>query len=327
MDSTKAEVGYSHGGFSLDSTGAGAVSRGFDVFRHGWQTQVGDGFPLPTFSRATTGDFRVRSRVAKVRDVAITDLDSASVIRTAGTPYGYADQARMYVVRRGVWSLGGGPDRAEHTVPAGQFLLRHGPPLHFGAAPHTTVQILTLPSAVFDVRLRNRSFTASAGSAEMRLLLAHTNMVHATVTDLGPAGVHAAHGAMIELAKAVVAGRFDDAEAALRPPLVEAAKVLADSHLADPELSAAMLAGELNVSVRTLQRAFTVAGESVTSYIRHRRLEEARRALATRSRLPSVAELAAYWQFSDSSHFVRAFKKRYGQTPVEYARSVRAAGP
>ncbi|MFI6041037.1 helix-turn-helix domain-containing protein [Nocardia sp. NPDC051321] len=326
MDSAGTETGDSHGGFSLDSTGAGAVSRGFDNFRHGWQTQVGDAFPLPTFSQATTGDFRVRSRVAKVRDVAITDLGSASMIRTAGTPYGYADQVRMYVVRRGIWSLGGVPGRAEHTVPAGQFLLRHGPPLHFGAAPHTTVQILTLPSAAFEPRLRNRSVAESADSAEMRLLLAHTNMVHATVTDLGPAGVHAAHGALLELAKAVLAGRFDDAEPELRPALVYAAKVAADRLLTDPELSPALLARELHVSVRTLQRAFTMAGESVTGYIRHRRLEQARIALVTQPRLPSVAELAAHWQFSDSSHFIRAFKKRYGQTPVEYARSVRPAG-
>ncbi|ASR00023.1 hypothetical protein CGL27_09890 [Streptomyces sp. 11-1-2] len=35
----------------------------------------------------------------------------------------------------------------------------------------------------------------------------------------------------------------------------------------------------------------------------------------------SVSELAAHWQFADSSHFIRSFKKTYGQTPTEYARS------
>lgn len=275
MYGTGAEVADSRGGFSLDSTVPGTVPRGFDAFRHGWHTQVGDGFPLPTFSPATTGDFRVRSRVAKVHDVAITDLDSASVIRTAGTPYGYEDQVRMYVVRRGAWTLGGSPDRDEYTVSAGQFLLRHGPPLHFGTAPDTTVKILTLPSSMLEPRLRNKSITESADSAEMRLLTAHTNMVHATGADLGPAGVRAAHSALIELAKAVATGRFDDAEPLLSPALTQAAKVLADRRLTDPELSPAMLARELNVSVRTLQRAFTLVGESVATYIRHRRLEGA----------------------------------------------------
>ncbi|MFI1918334.1 helix-turn-helix domain-containing protein [Nocardia sp. NPDC020380] len=321
MNNTAAEIAETRGAFSLDSTVPGAGSHGFDVFRHGWHTQVGDAFPLPTFSTLTTGDFRVRTRVAKVLDVAITDLDSASVIRTGGTPLGYDDQVRIYVVRRGTWFLGGSPDRAEYTVAAGQFLLRHGAPLHFGAALDTTVQILTLPSAMLEPRLRNRSITESANSAEMRLLAAHTNMVHSTVGALGPAGLHAAHGALIELAKAVVAGRFDDTEPGLGPALVQAAKVLADRHLTDPELSPAMLARELNVSTRTLQRAFTTAGDSVTTYIRNRRLEQARRALTAPSPRPNVSELAAHWQFSDSSHFIRAFKKRYGQTPIEYARS------
>ncbi|MEU9882138.1 helix-turn-helix domain-containing protein [Streptomyces phaeochromogenes] len=324
MYGTGAEAADSRGGFSLDSTVPGTVPRGFDAFRHGWHTQVGDGFPLPTFSPATTGDFRVRSHVAKMRDVAITDLDSASVIRTAGTPYGYEDQVRMYVVRRGTWTLGGSPDRDEYTVSAGQFLLQHGPPMHFGAAPDTTVKILTLPSSVLEPRLRNKSITESADSAEMRLLTAHTDMVHATGADLGPAGVRAAHSALIELAKAVATGRFDDAEPLLSPALTQAAKVLADRCLTDPELSPATLARELNVSVRTLQRAFTLVGESVATYIRHRRLEEARRALTAPSLRATVSELAAHWQFSDSSHFIRAFKKRYGQTPAQYALSTGA---
>ncbi|WP_089512224.1 helix-turn-helix transcriptional regulator [Streptomyces sp. NBS 14/10] len=79
-----------------------------------------------------------------------------------------------------------------------------------------------------------------------------------------------------------------------------------------------MPARELNVSVRTLQRAFAAGGESVTAYIRERRLELARQALPA-SRL-AVSEIAAHWQFADSSHFSRAFKRRYGLTPPEYAR-------
>ncbi|MFD3309491.1 helix-turn-helix domain-containing protein [Streptomyces sp. NPDC058694] len=85
-----------------------------------------------------------------------------------------------------------------------------------------------------------------------------------------------------------------------------------------------MLARELNVSVRTLQRAFATTGGSVTAHIRRRRLEEACLALAVPSSRLSVSELAAHWQFADSSHFIRAFKQQYGQTPTEYARSNRA---
>ncbi|MDW6056915.1 helix-turn-helix domain-containing protein [Streptomyces sp. FXJ1.4098] len=108
-------------------------------------------------------------------------------------------------------------------------------------------------------------------------------MIHATIADLSPAGVHAAHSALIELAKAVARRRFDDVEPLLAPALAQAARDLANSHLTDAELSPTMLARELDVSIRTLQRAFAATGESLTAYIRHRRLEEARLALTAPS--------------------------------------------
>jgi AraC family transcriptional regulator, positive regulator of tynA and feaB len=306
----------------MDSTIPGGASHGFDDFRRGWETQVGDDFPLPTFSQATTRDFRVRGRAAKVRDVAITDVHCATTVQTAGTLRGVEDQVRLYVVRRGAWTLGGPPDRGQHTVSAGQFFLRHvGRPLHFETVPHTRAKIITMPGEMLKPLLGNRIITESADSAEVRLLVAHVNMVQTMMADLSPAGVQAAHSTLIELAKAVARRRFDDGEPQLVPALVQAAKDIANSQLADPELSPAMLARELHVSVRTLQRAFAAADESMTTYIRHRRLEEARLALTAPAGHLSVTELAAHWQFADSSHFIRAFKKHYGQTPTEYARA------
>jgi AraC-like DNA-binding protein len=306
----------------LDSTVRGAVPGGFDTFRSEWETQIGAAFPLPNFSPATTGDLRAKSRVAKLRDVAITDIHCASPLRTANPPGGGEDQVWMYVVRRGAWTFGELPDRGEHSISAGQFLFRHvGRPLHFETAPHTTTEILVLPSAPLLPLLGNRTITESADTAEVRLLVAHANMVHGILADLSPAGVHAAHSTLLELSKAVAVRRFDDVEPRLAPALVQAAKDLADSRLADRELSPSLLARELNVSVRTLHRAFATTGESVTAHIRHRRLEEARRALTASTSRLSVSELAAHWQFADSSHFSRAFKKHYGQTPTEYARS------
>ncbi|MEV7583702.1 helix-turn-helix domain-containing protein [Streptomyces erythrochromogenes] len=52
-----------------------------------------------------------------------------------------------------------------------------------------------------------------------------------------------------------------------------------------------------------------------------------RLALVSPSGRLSISELAAHWQFADGSHFTRAFKKQYGQTPTEYARSAGAAPP
>jgi AraC family transcriptional regulator, positive regulator of tynA and feaB len=322
MNSTGTQADGSRGAFFLDSTVSRAGRPGFDAFLRAWETRIGDGFRLPGFSAATAGDFRVRARAARVRDVAIVDIHGVSALRTDGKLNGIEDQVRMFVVRRGAWTIGGPLDRGDHTVSAGQFLLRHvGRPMDFQTLPGTVVKVLVLPATVLRPLLGNRSVSGPVDSAEIRLLTAHANTVEVTAPDLGQAGVEAAHSTLIELAKAVARGRFDDAEPLLAPALAQAAKDLADSRLADPGLSPAMLARELHVSASTLQRALASVGESAAAYIRQRRLEEARLALTAPSNRLSITELAAYWQFTDGSHLTRAFKKRYGQTPSEYARS------
>lgn len=326
MNGAGAVADGSRGAFALDSTIPGAVPRGYHAFRDAWETQVGAVIPLPSLSPAAVDDLRARARVTRLRDMVITDIHTASSLRTTA-PAGGGDQVWLHVVRRGAWMVGGPPDRGQQTISAGQFLLRHiGQPFHFETAPHTTRELLVLPSEPLAPLLGNRNITGPADTAEVRLLAAHAHMVHTTVADLGPAGVHAAHSTLIELAKAVFWQRFDDAEPLLAPALAQAAKELSDRRLTDPELTPTMLARELKVSVRTLQRAFATSGESPTAYIRRRRLEEARRALTTPSGRLSISELAAHWQFADTSHFTRAFKKHYGQTPTEYAHSTAGAG-
>ncbi|MDW6056914.1 hypothetical protein SAZ11_00775 [Streptomyces sp. FXJ1.4098] len=135
MDGAGAETDGSYGAFALDSTIPGAVPEGYDAFRREWETQIGAAFPVSKFSPATTGDLRARTRVAKLRDVVVTDIHSVSSLRTATPPGGVEDQVLLYVVGGGAWTLGELPDRSDHTVSAGQFLLRHvGRPLHFRTA-------------------------------------------------------------------------------------------------------------------------------------------------------------------------------------------------
>ncbi|MDR7383956.1 hypothetical protein [Promicromonospora iranensis] len=105
--------------------------------------------------------------------------------------------------------------------------------------------------------------TAAAGSADaagVRLLTAHATMVSRLLDDLEPAGVDAARETLAELARAVVHGGLDDVEPRLAAALAQAARDIADRRLTDPTLSPTILARQLNVSVRTLQRAFAAEG-------------------------------------------------------------------
>jgi AraC-like DNA-binding protein len=59
-------------------------------------------------------------------------------------------------------------------------------------------------------------------------------------------------------------------------------------------------------------------------YVRERRLERARAELM--STQLSVSEIAARWHFADSSHFVKAYRSRFGETPTQRRRDDRRAG-
>nr|WP_221383418.1 helix-turn-helix domain-containing protein [Actinoplanes polyasparticus] len=309
----------------LDTAVPRAMHPTFDAFQDAWQTHLDNELPMPAFSQAAKDDYRGRTRVAQVRDVMIVDAHPITALQTLEYPDEPTGMVKMYTVRRGTWTLGGSPVAGERTtISAGQFLLHHMVrPTPFETTPDTIAKILVLPASALAAQLADRTVIGEADSAEVRLLTAHTSMVTATLEDLGPAGVDAAHRSLLELAKAVAAGRFDDAEPLLAPALTQAAKDLADERLGDRELSPTMLARELRVSPRTLQRAFAAAGEPAGAYIRRRRLEQARLALGSPGQRASITEIAAYWHFTDSSHFARSFKAQFGQTPSEYARVTR----
>ncbi|GAB2468531.1 helix-turn-helix domain-containing protein [Promicromonospora xylanilytica] len=305
------------GTFSVSPSGGNA----FSDFVREWQARMGERFALPAYSRATVAGFRARSRGFRLCDMIFNDFENASALRTEGPRAGAEDHLRLWIVRRGGWRLGV-PGGAEHGAPAGRFLVQGGRLSHFAALPRTSAQVLVLPAAEVP-RTRGAVASGRADAAEVRLLTAHATMVSRVLGDLEPAGADAARETLAELARAVVHGGLDDVEPRLAPALAQAARELADRRLTDPALSPAAVAQQLNVSVRTLQRAFAAEGQSVSAYIRERRLDEARRALVTRPRRMTVTEIAARWQFADGSHFTRAFRDRYGRTPTDYVAAAR----
>ena len=90
-----------------------------------------------------------------------------------------------------------------------------------------------------------------------------------------------------------------------------------EQRLGLPSLSTASLCQRLGVSRSTLFRLFKDDG-GVQTYIRRRRLERVRMALAEPLRGDSVSNLAYRFGFSDSSHLTRLFKATYGETPTAF---------
>ncbi|WP_103500140.1 helix-turn-helix domain-containing protein [Streptomyces sp. SM14] len=92
-----------------------------------------------------------------------------------------------------------------------------------------------------------------------------------------------------------------------------------DRHLHDPELTPGRVAAAHYLSTRQLHRIFEDDDTSVTGYLRERRLERARRALAAPTRADSpVHAIAAQCGFTSAAHFSRAFRAAFGETPTDY---------
>lgn len=122
----------------------------------------------------------------------------------------------------------------------------------------------------------------------------------------------------------LAASLLESPEAQMQSPdrhasLLVAVRRTIESRLHDPELRIAQVASAHHISVSTLQKLFAAQGDSVTGWIRERRLERCRRDLANPefSGL-SVSSIANRWGFLNAAHFSRTFSKNFGMTPREY---------
>ncbi|SPM30587.1 hypothetical protein VC42_02420, partial [Mycobacterium terramassiliense] len=92
-----------------------------------------------------------------------------------------------------------------------------------------------------------------------------------------------------------------------------------EHRLGDPRLDVAEIATAHHISIRALQKLFESDGQTVTGWIRTRRIEHCRRDLANASLAgQSVGAIASKWGLVDPAHFSRLFKSTYGLPPRDY---------
>nr|WP_117425172.1 helix-turn-helix domain-containing protein [Mycobacterium marinum] len=101
-----------------------------------------------------------------------------------------------------------------------------------------------------------------------------------------------------------------------------------ESRLGDPGLDVSTIAAAHHVSVRYLQKLFESQGQTVTGWIRDRRIEHCRRDLEDHrlAEVP-VSSIAARWGLVNASHFSRLFKAVHGSSPAEYRAQVSLRSP
>ena len=101
---------------------------------------------------------------------------------------------------------------------------------------------------------------------------------------------------------------------------IRRAKDIILERMTDPP-SLENLALEIELSLKKLKEGFKqLFGDTVYSYLLYHKMEEARRMLD--SQKFNVNEVSLKLGYSTASHFIAAFKKKYGTTPKKYIGSV-----
>jgi AraC family transcriptional activator of tynA and feaB len=121
--------------------------------------------------------------------------------------------------------------------------------------------------------------------------------------------------ALLELVLAVLRRRGPGSTATAKAAMRESVERWIETNLALGGVTPARAAAVHRISVRSLFRLFEDSGESFAATVRSRRVASARRDLLTGHE--PIGVIAARWGFADASHFVREFRRAYGQTPRE----------
>jgi acetamidase/formamidase/AraC-like DNA-binding protein len=92
-----------------------------------------------------------------------------------------------------------------------------------------------------------------------------------------------------------------------------------ERRLDEPDLTPARVAQIEGISERYLQKLFEGVGDNFTHYVRERRLQRAWADLSNAAEAHrSISEIAYRYGFSDSAHFSRTFRHRFGLPPREF---------
>ncbi|HWU02926.1 MAG TPA: helix-turn-helix domain-containing protein [Novosphingobium sp.] len=190
-------------------------------------------------------------------------------------------------------------------------------------APQQSRQLtLTLPCSTMTAPDRPVSWWRTSRS----FLQGPAHILHASAAASLRSGNHLSDGTreqigaqLIALAQMSVVDSEADALPDQREERRRAVLEFIDRNLTEPDLGIASIAAAFNFSKRTIHKLFESEEQTVARLIWDHRLDRCCAdmvdpALASRS----LTDIAHYWGFSDSQHFSRAFRQRFGMTARDY---------
>lgn len=191
----------------------------------------------------------------------------------------------------------------------------------------TTMEAITVRAPESAVRARLPSFEFVRGRALPGAGLAETCITMARSLSLRlddalpPAAAERASACLLDIIAAAYSSAYQVApsESVVRTARRARVRAFIESHLRDPELSPCRVADQLGISPRYLRKLLGDQGETTSSLILRRRLEECARELSSDTRPKrSITDIAFSWGFNSTAHFARVFKCKYGVSPREF---------
>lgn len=265
------------------------------------------------------------SREMGVLRITKTTANVGMTVRRTAAHIAKDDHARYFLVGsyRAGWSLGT-CGRAERLQPEDLVLLSSRREYTLRLPDESEVFSLSLPSSWINVWIANPEdhvgMRLDAATGWSRVLCA---FVWQLCAEFASAAADR-QGTLVDQLGALVGLAVEDASgttpSVARSVYERIRKVLLDRHV-ESNLTAADVAADLGVSVRTLYRHTSGLRISIPRAIAEIRLETAKRMLSNRVfRALSVAEIGRRCGYSDASHFVRQFRLFCGLTPGEFRR-------
>jgi AraC-like DNA-binding protein len=301
--------------------------QGFDAWREGFVLKVAR-LDIAAPDRTTfTASTRVRPLPGAV--LAQNWVDPCSLTRTPALVRDGDDAVTLIMCLNGGAEIRFGDD-ATALLPGQAILLPH----------HRPSDSIWRPSHTYALRLERDVArrvapsveaalwrTTAPGDPSFALLTAYCAQLMA-IAGVLPGATATLAGAHIEELTAHLLGRRDAREHAggsgLRAARFAAIRDDIARNLGQRDLSAATLAARHRLTQRQVQRLFESEGTTFSEYVLDQRLARVRRLLGDPRRThEKISGLAAEVGFVDLSHFNRAFRRRYGDTPSD----VRMAAP
>jgi AraC-like DNA-binding protein len=222
------------------------------------------------------------------------------------------------VARRGRETVVAG-DATANLSPGNGVVWRSDQPARFWVhEPQAKLTLIVPIVALADVSRGTELFKAVAldGAApSTRLLTGYMEVLSRTTDGLTAPALSAARRAALELVAAAVRQHTDLAAGPASVPLA-VMEAWIEKRLPAGDVTPAAIAAAHGMSVRSVYRVFEEVGETVSGFVRTRRLARACRDLVAGT--DPVSQIAVRWGFSDASHFARAFRAQYGCAPRDY---------